>query len=95
MSLFHDVRARWLRRLVVAKEIYEGIYVAPYRRVIRREYLRQRDLQFVLGFSDLLGVPSPLQLYTLELVPEVLDSFHQWHRRMGMEEPPEEGFRCC
>lgn len=92
---FGQIRARWLGRLVAAKEIYEGIYFAPYRAAIHREYLRQRDLLFVLGFSDLLGIPSPLQLYTLELVPEVLESFHEWHRRLGMEEPPEGGFRCC
>lgn len=83
------------RRLAAAKEIYEGVYVAPYRAAIHRHYVRQRDLLFVLGFSDLLGVPSPLHFYTLELVPEVLESFHEWHRRMGLEEPPEGGFRCC
>lgn len=92
---FHEVRARWIGLLVAAKEIYEGIYVTPYRAAIHREYLRQRDLLFVLGCSDLLGIPTPLHLYTLELVPEALDSFHEWHRRMGMEESPEGGFRCC
>ena len=95
MRSFRGVRARWARRLMSAKEIYEGIYIAPYRAEIQREDARQRDLLFVLGFSDLLGVPSPLQLYTLELIPEILESFHQWHLRMGMEEPPEGGFRCC
>ncbi len=84
-----------LRRLQRARDIYEGVYVAPYRRSIHREYLRQRDLLFVLGFSDLLGVPNPVQFYTLELVPEVLEQFHQWHLRLGMEEAPEGGFRCC
>jgi len=84
-----------LRRLRWARDIYEGIYLVPYRTTIHREYLRQRDLFFVLGFSDLLGVPSPVHFYTLELLPEVLDQFHEWHLRMGMDEPPEGGFRCC
>lgn len=82
-------------RLRKARDIYEGIYFVPYRTTIHREYLRQRDLLFVLGFSDLLGVPSPLQFYTLELLPEVLEQFHEWHLRMGMAEAPEGGFRCC
>jgi hypothetical protein len=82
-------------RLQKAREIYEGIYFVPYRKTIHREYLRQRDLLFVLGFSDLLGVPSPLQFYTLELLPEVLEQFHEWHLLMGMSEAPEGGFRCC
>lgn len=82
-------------RLRAAKEIYEGIYVAPYRSAIQREYLRQRDLFMLLGVSDMLGVPSPVSFYTLELLPDLIDGFHEWHLRLGMEHPPEGGFRCC
>jgi hypothetical protein len=49
----------------------------------------------LLGFADLLGAPNPVTFYTLELYPELLEEFHGWHRRMGMDEPPEGGFRCC
>ena len=59
---------RWRARS--AREIYEGIYVAPYRSAIQREYLRQRDLFLVLGISDMLGVPSPVSFYTLELLSD-------------------------
>lgn len=83
------------RRLRAAREIYEGIFIAPYRSQIYREYLRERDLFLVLGFADLLGAPHPVAFYTLELYPEVIEHFHQWHRRLGMEQPPEGGFRCC
>jgi hypothetical protein len=82
-------------RLRAAREIYEGIYVAPYRREIHREYLRQRDLFLVLGMSDMLGVPSPVAFYTLELLPDLIEGFHEWHLRLGMEQAPEGGFRCC
>ncbi len=83
------------RRLRAAREIYEGMYIAPYRAEIHREYLRQRDLFLLAGFSDLLGVPSPTQFYLLELYPELIESFHEWHLRVGMETAPEGGFRCC
>ena len=83
------------RRLRSAREIYEGVYVAPYRSAIHREYLRQRDLFMILGLSDLLGVPNPVQYYTLELLPYLIEDFHEWHLRMGLEQPPEGGFRCC
>lgn len=82
-------------RLRSAREIYEGVYMAPYRATIQREYLRQRDLFYLLGLSDLLGVPNPVQFYTLELLPELMEDFHEWHLRMGMERAPEGGFRCC
>ncbi len=83
------------RRLQAAREIYEGIYIAPYRSAILREYLQQRDILFVLGCADLLGVPNPVQFYTLELYPELIEQFHSWHRRIGMDTAPEGGFRCC
>ena len=93
-------RARsWWRalqpRLRSARDIYEGVYVVPYRSAIHREYLRQRDLFLILGLSDLLGVPNPVQFYTLELMPDLIEDFHEWHLRLGMEQPPEGGFRCC
>lgn len=78
-----------------ARDIYEGIYIAPYRSSIQREYLKQRDLFLVLGISDMLGVPSPVSFYTLELLPDLIEGFHDWHRRLGMEQSPEGGFRCC
>lgn len=83
------------RRLRAAREIYEGVFLAPYRAQAQRAYLRERDLFLLLGFADLLGVPNPVGFYTLELYPELIEQFHQWHRRMGMEHAPEGGFRCC
>lgn len=87
--------SRLKKRLQEAKEIYEGIYVAPYRSLIHGEYLQQRDLFFLMTFSDLLGIPNPVNFYTLELYPELIEQFHQWHIRIGMNEAPEGGFRCC
>lgn len=83
------------RRLRAARDIYEGIFIAPYRAQIHREYLRQRDLFLLLGFSDLLGAPNPVAFYTLELYPQLIEEFHQWHLRQGMPHAPEGGFRCC
>ncbi len=83
------------RRLRAAREIYEGVYIAPYRSTIHREYLRERDLFLLVGFSDLLGTPNPVAFYTLELYPDLIEQFHEWHLRMGMPRAPEDGFRCC
>lgn len=82
-------------RLGAAREIYEGMFVAPYRAQILRAYRDEHDRFLLLTFSDLLGAPNPVGFYTLELYPELIEQFHQWHLRMGMEHPPEGGFRCC
>lgn len=91
-------RGWWLsvrRRLRAARDIYEAVYFAPYRSAIHRDHLKQHDLFLLMGFSDLLGVPNPVAFYTLELYPELIGQFHEWHQRMGMEHAPEGGFRCC
>jgi len=77
------------------RDMYDALYMAPYRSQIHREYARQRDLFLLLTTSDLLGVPNPVEFYTLELLPEVMEQFHEWHRRIGLEQPPDGGFRCC
>ncbi len=92
------VRRAWHTAKVKARafrEIYEGLYVAPYRSQIYRAYLEERDLFLLAGFSDLLGAPNPVLFYTLELYPELIEQFHEWHVRMGMPRAPEGGFRCC
>ena len=43
----------------------------------------------------MLGVPSPVSFYTLELLPDLIEGFHEWHLRLGLEQAPEGGFRCC
>ena len=86
---------RLRRRVKAAGRIYREIYFAPYRSQIYRSFREQRDLFLVMGYADLLGVPNPVAFYLLELYPDLIEEFHQWHRRMGMEHPPEGGFRCC
>ena len=86
---------RLVAALRYARDVYEGVFMAPYRSTIRRKYLRERDALLLLSMPDLLGVPNPVQMYTLELLPEMLEQFHEWHLRMGMPHAPEGGFRCC
>jgi hypothetical protein len=42
-----------------------------------------------------MGVPNPAAYFTLELQPILLERFHEWHQRMGVEHSPLDGFRCC
>ena len=90
-EIWHGLR----RRLRAAREIYEGVFFAPYRSQILRSYREERDTFLLLGFADLLGVPNPAAFYALELYPDLIEEFHQWHLRIGMPRPPEGGFRCC
>lgn len=83
---------RFLRR---AGELVEEYYVAPHRSAVARAKRDEDDLFMLLVFSEMLGIPNPASYYTLELQPVLYERFHDWHRRMGMEKSPLDGFRCC
>lgn len=86
-----SLRQRWR---AVSEGLHE-FYVAPYRRTFARARRDEDDLFRMLVMSELLGVPNPAAYYTAELLPVLYDSFHDWHRRMGMERSPLEDCRCC
>src|SRR5699024_4935271 len=90
-SLGRTVRERWR---ALSHGLHE-FYVAPYRRTFARAQRDEDDLFRLLVMSEMLGVPNPASSYTAELLPVLYDSFHDWHRRMGMERSPLEDYRCC
>ena len=73
----------------------EEAYNAPYRSAIARAKREQDDLFMLLIFSEMMGVPNPASYYTLELQPLLLERFHDWHLRMGMEHSPLDNIKCC
>ncbi|MBM6551887.1 cory-CC-star protein [Marinomonas ostreistagni] len=78
-----------------ASRLLEEAYNAPYRSAIARAKRDEDDLFMMLVFSEVMGVPNPASYYTLELQPLMLERFHDWHLRMGMEHSPLDNFRCC
>ena len=84
-----------LRRLDSVKELLREFYAAPYRGAIARARRDEDDLFMLLVFSELMGVPNPAAYFTLELQPILLERFHEWHLRQGIEHSPLDGFRCC
>ena len=54
---------RFRRRLRAARDIYEGMFFAPYRDQIYREYRDRRDLFLLMSFADLTGVPNPVSFF--------------------------------
>jgi hypothetical protein len=70
-------------------------YQAPYRGTIARSKRDEDDLFMLFVFSEMMGIPNPVTFYTLELQPVLLEKFHDWHKRMGMERSPIDDFKCC
>lgn len=76
-------------------ELLREFYTAPFRGAVARAKRDEDDLFMLLVFSEMVGVPNPANYYTLELQPLLYEDFHEWHKRMGMDHSPIEGFRCC
>lgn len=80
------------------KSFLEGLdefYHAPYRKTLTKAYRDEDDYFMLLVFAESLGVPNPVSFYTLEILPFILEDFHAWHKRMGMDKSPIDGFGCC
>ncbi len=86
-----DIRKKLRWWAYLASEFYN----APYRGTVARAKREQDDLFMLLIFSEMMGVPNPATYYTLELQPILMERFHEWHTRMGIEHSPLDEFRCC
>ncbi|HSK99895.1 MAG TPA: cory-CC-star protein [Rubrobacteraceae bacterium] len=85
---------RWTSLLRRLDELNDEFFTSKWRSGLQHEATRQQDALMAMLFMEALGVPNPTSYYALELYPEFVESFHQWHRRMGMQTFPEAGF-CC
>ena len=87
---------RSFRTLLAGIDDFLGRYYAgPWRRSLAREQRDREDLFMLLVFSESLGIPNPAAWYTLELRGLMLEEFHAWHLRQGMDRSPLDDFRCC
>ena len=86
---------RWseLRRNV--RDAFRGLFYLRYERDLQREAIELNDLFLLMCYMEIVGLPNPATLYQLELYPHLLNEFHLWHRRMGVDRSPLANFRCC
>ncbi|MEH6387747.1 MULTISPECIES: cory-CC-star protein [Pseudomonas] len=87
--------SEWRAWLGQARFFLEEVYSTRYRGAIARARRDEDDLFMLLVFAEMMGVPNPAAYYTLELQPLLLERFHDWHKRQGMEHSPLDHFRCC
>jgi hypothetical protein len=76
-------------------EFLRGAAFGRYERDLRQQTAELSDLFLLLCFMEAAGMPNPAALYLLEVYPYLLEQFHQWHRRMGIERSPLDSLPCC
>ena len=85
-----DAASLWQR----INAFHDELFVAPWRAGIARQARKEEEILVALLFLEALGIPGPADYYALELYPNLIEAFHRWHQRMGMETFPEAGV-CC
>ena len=76
-------------------DFLRGAAFGRYERELRRQTAELNDLFLLLCFMEVAGMPNPATLYLLDVYPYLLEQFHQWHRRMGIEHSPLGSLPCC
>jgi hypothetical protein len=76
-------------------DLLRGLTRGPYERELRKQTAELNDLFMLLCFMEATAMPNPATLYLLEIYPYLLEQFHVWHRRMGIEHSPLGTLPCC
>jgi len=76
-------------------EILKEFYRLKFGQEFAREARRLDEVFLFFLFADYFGLPNPYKLLFLEVYPELLEEFHAWHKRMGLQHSPLEWIRCC
>jgi hypothetical protein len=76
-------------------DILRGAAMSAYERDLRQQTAELNDLFLLLCFMEAMGMPNPATLYLLEIYPYLLEQFHAWHRRLGIEHSPLSSLPCC
>ena len=91
----HDARATLNLFYSNFKDFWYGVAYGRAERDIRAQALELNDLFMLLCYLELMGVPNPASFYLLDMYPLLLEEFHLWHRRMGIEHSPLGTLPCC
>jgi hypothetical protein len=77
------------------RDILRGVAYGRYERELRLEAAELNDYFLLLCYMEVVGLPNPAAFYLLEVYPHLLEQFHLWHRRMGMDRSPLGSLPCC
>jgi hypothetical protein len=76
-------------------DFLRGAAFGRYEQELRQQTAELNDLFLLLCFMEATALPNPATLYLLEIYPYLLEQFHEWHRRMGIEHSPIGSLPCC
>jgi hypothetical protein len=76
------------------ERLHTELFITKYRSALQREARLQEDAFLATLYLSAFGIDDPSAYHTLPVTGELVQGFHAWHQRQGMDEFPEFGV-CC
>jgi hypothetical protein len=76
------------------ERLHTELFITKYRSALQREARLQEDAFLATLYLTAFGIDDPSAYHTLPVTGELVQGFHTWHQRQGMDEFPELGV-CC
>lgn len=73
---------------------FEDAYYQKYGRALQREQREIDDFFMIITFAEMMGISNPFIFYTLDMMPQLMPKFHEWHKRMGVPHSHFDSFPC-
>jgi hypothetical protein len=73
---------------------HDQLFVAKWRSGLQRAAREQEETFLAVLLLSSFGIDDPAAYYTIDVTPELVESFHAWHQSQGMEHFPTSGV-CC
>jgi hypothetical protein len=75
-------------------DYHDAVTLARWRGGLRRAHRDEEDRFLAVLLLAAYGVDDPAAFETLELTPRLIEDFHRWHQREGLDRFPDAGV-CC
>lgn len=90
LTLLERARTLWRR----IDRLHTELFITKYRSALQREARLQEDAFLATLYLTAFGIDDPAAYHTLPVTGELVENFHAWHQRQGMEQFPDFGV-CC
>jgi len=89
-TLAGRVRVLWGR----IDRLHTELFITKYRSALQREARLQEDAFLATLYLTAFGIDDPSAYHTLPVTGELVQGFHDWHQRQGLDQFPDFGV-CC
>jgi hypothetical protein len=76
------------------ERLHTELFITKYRSALQREARLQEDAFLATLYLTAFGIDDPSAYHTLPVTGELVQGFHAWHQRQGVEQFPDFGV-CC